>query len=798
MKTRLISLFLIAFSVAVFSHTAQAQTTRSQEIENAKAAYSEVRAALDEEQISNADVLKEQLRSLRDASRQRLTSIERELDGIRGQLEPLGPAPGENAPPESEELAAERAALNQEFVRLNSQRTRVNANIIEANDLLNRLSASQLQSLYSNLLNRGQSLIDGGLWANAYDSIGTITGRITQYFSGWSERKAQNGDQLFALFFIAGALLISILLFGPVDRWIISTFSNAIAKRRPTSARRVVVAGLKMIARTAPGLLGGFIIIETLRAQGVITEQGEPAVRTLWFALLVYLLISGFTRGLFSPANPRWRIASLEASRGQRVTNLVIAIVILFGLKLLLVDIIIAAGGATELITITRAIVAIVIGALLFLLCRTNLWRGGFIEETDANERPKSPDRSEFWRIIRRIGRVVSILIIVFAVTGYVTFADFIVSRFYYLAIFFTLAWFTRALLTESAFWLRNRLKDPDNSRTEAEEEHQTQNFKFWSGLLANVGLLIALIPALLVLFGLPAATVRDISAQALFGFDIGRVHIPSIANIAFGLLVFVLVMMVTKLVQRGFQRGVFAHSNIDDGIQNSLTTLMGYAGLVIAIFASVSTIGFDLSNLALIAGALSVGIGFGLQSIVNNFVSGLILLFERPIKAGDWIVTASGEGTVKRISVRSTEIITFDRSSIIVPNSELISSTVTNWTHKDKIGRIIIPIGVSYGANPEKVRDILLKCANDHPLIVRYPEAFVVWQGFGDSSLDFELRAFLADISTGLRVRSELRFAIFKALNENGIEIPFPQRDLHVKSWPEGVMLVTEQNSDA
>ncbi|MHA7872409.1 MAG: mechanosensitive ion channel family protein, partial [Hyphococcus sp.] len=253
-----------------------------------------------------------------------------------------------------------------------------------------------------------------------------------------------------------------------------------------------------------------------------------------------------------------------------------------------------------------------------------------------------------------------------------------------------------------------------------------------------------------------------------------------------FAALVFLLVLAVTRLIQRSIQAGPLKHSNIDIGVQNSLVTLFGYAGLLIAAFAGVSAIGFDLRNLALIAGALSVGIGFGLQSIVNNFVSGLILLFERPIKVGDWIVTASGEGIVKKISVRSTEIETWDRSSIIIPNSEMISSPVTNWTHKNKIGRITVPVGVSYNADPEKVKEILLQCANDHPSIVRYPPPFVVWKDFGASSLDFDLRGYLADISNGLSVRTELRFAIFSALKEAGIEIPFPQRDVHVKSLPD------------
>ncbi|MEL7029010.1 MAG: mechanosensitive ion channel domain-containing protein, partial [Pseudomonadota bacterium] len=187
-------------------------------------------------------------------------------------------------------------------------------------------------------------------------------------------------------------------------------------------------------------------------------------------------------------------------------------------------------------------------------------------------------------------------------------------------------------------------------------------------------------------------------------------------------------------------------------------------------------------SNLAIIAGALSVGIGFGLQSIVNNFVSGLILLFERPIKVGDWIVTNSGEGLVKRISVRSTEIETFDRSSIIVPNAELISAAVTNWTYKDKIGRVIVPVGVTYDADPAEVIEILEKVARDLPVVLDYPAPFVYFDEFGDSSLNFQLRAYIRDINSSLSARTQIRVGIFNALKEAGIEIPFPQRDLHVK----------------
>ena len=180
-------------------------------------------------------------------------------------------------------------------------------------------------------------------------------------------------------------------------------------------------------------------------------------------------------------------------------------------------------------------------------------------------------------------------------------------------------------------------------------------------------------------------------------------------------------------------------------------------------------------------ASALSVGIGFGLQNIVSNFVSGLILLVERPFKVGDWVVTGTTEGTVKRLSVRATEIETFRGQSIIVPNSEFINSSVGNWTHRNRIMRAEIPVSVAYESDPQQVMDILLELVRTQPPVLRNPEPHVEFLRFGDFSLDFELRFHLADLSNGLGVKNALRIAILKRFREEGIAIPFPQRNLNI-----------------
>jgi potassium efflux system protein len=199
-------------------------------------------------------------------------------------------------------------------------------------------------------------------------------------------------------------------------------------------------------------------------------------------------------------------------------------------------------------------------------------------------------------------------------------------------------------------------------------------------------------------------------------------------------------------------------------------------------VLVGVSYAGLDVTNLAIVAGALSVGIGFGLQSIVNNFVSGLILLIERPIKVGDWIVVGEHQGYVRRISVRSTEIETFDRASLILPNSELITGTVQNWTHRNSMGRVVVPVGVSYDCDPEHVVDVLKAAVARCESLLKFPQPFISFDNFGDSSLDFTVRAYIRDVNNSLSAKTEIRTAIAKAFQAEGIEIPFPQRDIHLR----------------
>lgn len=301
------------------------------------------------------------------------------------------------------------------------------------------------------------------------------------------------------------------------------------------------------------------------------------------------------------------------------------------------------------------------------------------------------------------------------------------------------------------------------------------------STLLGLAGIVLWVISTLW-LFGVAEPVGNALLAVLAERLTIGEFDI-SLGDVLAFFFALWLAVLASKLIRFLLEEDVLARIDLPRGVPGTLSMLVNYVVLTIGFIIAIAMAGIDLNRFALVAGALGVGIGFGLQNVVNNFVSGLILIFERPIHIGDTIEVGTLIGTVKRIGIRASVVRTFEGAEVIVPNGNLLAGELVNWTYSDRQRRIELPVGVSYGTDPQKVLDLLVEVAKKHPEILAYPAPMALFRGFGDSSLDFELRAWTAEFDNWFRVGSEVRVRIHQALKEAGIEIPFPQRDLHFRS---------------
>ena len=263
------------------------------------------------------------------------------------------------------------------------------------------------------------------------------------------------------------------------------------------------------------------------------------------------------------------------------------------------------------------------------------------------------------------------------------------------------------------------------------------------------------------------------------YSISLGGTNITLLGLIQIVLVIFIF-LTISKVLRRILQRRIMPRFSLAEGAQFVMLRLIHYVLVVIGMLVAINLVGIQMTSLAVIFGLLGVGIAFGLQNITSNFVSGIILLFERPVSVGDYVEVGKAMGRVQSINMRSTTVITRDNITLIVPNSDFISATVTNWSVGDPKIRIEVPVGVAYGSDTKLVSRLLLEVADRHPDVLRDPEADVLFREFADSSLNFTLRIWILNPIGRFKIISDLNYAIDDAFRDNGVTIPFPQRDVH------------------
>lgn len=718
-------------------------------------------------------------------------------DRILPQVEALEAALkrlGEPTEGESILIRSERTSLKSALAVAQDTLESSNQSLEEINRLISVIAELRRERFYKDIVSRRAPLFSGDELSSA---AGTFNSGVSVALtSGQNWFEAQRSEQRFIgnVALLALAFAVALFLIVLVRRWISGVVEGQIKNRGTDAPSALSFAALSWLARLAPTLIGGSILFEALDVIGLISATTSGFARSVWLGFVLVVAVDAAHTVLLrqTPTSPAL------FNRSEQPADLASRLLFFTAAFILALDGALTAGSSVfgqsqALASVQAGLISLLLAGALYLLAGQKGWLSGAAHQI---HRPGQRFWPKGFRYFRLSLKGLSFASALFALSGYTFLPHFLTTRAAWILIILVGALWVRGVLRESL----TAGEQVARSRRETEKEDDPLLIMFWIRLLIDFLIIAVTIPIILILFGSDWSDVLNVAIAGLSGFEIGNTRI-SFGQVGLALLVFAGLLTLTRLVQRTVDKTLLPNIRMDVGVRNSLTTLVGYVGLVIAFVTGVGLMGFDLSNLAIIAGALSVGIGFGLQSIVNNFVSGLILLFERPIKVGDWVVTSSGEGIVKRISVRSTEIETFDRSSIIVPNSELISNSVTNWTHKNKLGRISIAVGVSYDEDPDHILELLQAVPDKVDLVLSDPPPLILFTGFGDSSLDFEIRGFLADISTSLRAKSQLRAAIFKTFKEAGVDIPFPQRDLHIRSVSEDAASAwgksSEKNTD-
>ena len=496
--------------------------------------------------------------------------------------------------------------------------------------------------------------------------------------------------------------------------------------------------------------------------------------------------VAQVANGVLSPADGHWRLVRVSDHGARRLWLLILSMAIVNGADFFLGSISEVLGSPVVLTVVKSFVASIVIGLLLVATA--------FVKPVlHEGERPDT--RGHPWpRSIFVLLVLTGLGLILASLLGYVGMARFVATQ-----IVVTGA----IVVTMYIGFLSGRAVSATNAFAETGVGKRLEaRFGLGQVTLDQTGLAAGLaiyllvfvffMPLILMQWGFQFAEIESWAYRVFTEIRIGSITISLIGILA-GIVFFVLGLVVTRWFQKWVDGNVLARSQVDAGVRNSVRTAVGYSGVALAGLVGISAAGIDLSSLALVAGALSLGIGFGLQNIVSNFVSGLILLAERPFKVGDWVVAGTTEGFVRRISVRATEIETFQRQTVIVPNSVLINGQVGNWTHRNKLGRIEVAISVHAGNDPRRVREVLAEVVRAQQGLLRNPEPTVVFQTFSSSTLDFEIRAFLADILNGTSVKSELRTAILERLREEEIAIGAPAAaEVPVKITPEAAELLT------
>lgn len=686
-----------------------------------------------------------------------------QIETVKAQIAALGPAPTEDKP-DAPEIADRRKALNDQLAKLQAPgiaaveaRSRADGLIRQIDARVRARQASELLRLSPTPANpanwpAGWAVLNQGmktLWAEAGEAWNNPARRT----------ELKNNLPVIVLFLaIAGVLVLR----GPI-------FIERLSLRLQSGVSmrgRDIAAALVSLGQVIVPVGGMLLLVAAIKATGMTGIRSGALISALPQAAFYFFTARWIGAWLFRVEGIGTALCARPAEARFHVNMIALMMALEAFRRAFITEVRPPLSMAAQ--AVWAAPLVCILAIFLFRLGQLLRPRS----EDGAHVASAAEFRNRILAMIAMAVMAVSVVAPLLAVIGYVAAAN-------------ALIWPTVASLGLLGLivLLQRFATDIYLVVTQSGEEGREALLPVLIGFL----LTILAVPLFALIWGARVTDLAEAWTRFSEGVSIGETRLSPAVLVTF-VVIFVIGYMITRLAQGALKSAILPRTKLDKGVQNALTSGLGYVGIFLAALIAITGAGIDLSALGYVVGALSVGIGFGLQNIVQNFVSGIILLIERPISEGDMIEVNSQFGTVKRISVRSTWIETFDRTDVIVPNADLVSGVVTNLTRGNLTGRLIVPVGVAYGTDTRRVEAILLEIAEAQPLVMVDPAPNVFFVGFGADSLNFEIRAILSDVNFKLTVQSEILHEIAARFAAEGIEIPFAQRDLWIRN-PEALV---------
>ncbi len=759
---------LAAFALLLLAGAAQAQDHKLLNLDATRETLASIDSALKSPNLNEADLsrLRNQNDPIGNALQAAIAYLTPLLDASTKRLAELTPKTKEGekaAPPADDTAAAELAAERKRHDELDSRLRAARAMLLQVDDNSVRIVARRREIFANETFARASSVFDPQFWVSVASEVPGDARAMGAMLRDWASGVGRSVTVVQALVGV-GAVVVLALLVIPL-RWAARRVVDRDAHAKPTRLQKALAAVLTLITLGSLPMLGlwglsgalAFLNPSSHRLAGVFQAAFDGA------RLLIFMNALGWA--MLAPRAEVWRIIPVSDRAAKAIFKAAMTVTAVWAVERLIEP------AADAVFSFNLAVAARALGALVVALVATRTLRqlaAPFHADTSA--------QADTLASFRLLGWIATAILFIATATGYVAFAAFLINQAIFLAILGCLLFLIDAVIRQGT----ETLLKPDApvgarlvTMLGLRRNVLAQIVVLIQGLVRVIVLIIAA-AAVLEPWGVQSRDFVTTLRAAYFGFTVGGVTL-SLSSMIAALIIFVIAILATRLLQSWLSQRYLPNTRLDASVVNSISTIVGYVGVIVAAALAASQVGIDMQKLAIVAGALSVGIGFGLQTIANNFVSGLILLWERGIRVGDWIVVGNDQGFVRRINARATEIETFDRSTVIVPNANLVTGVVKNWVHNDRIGRLIIAVNVAFESDVEKAREILLAAAKDQEEVLKIPAPTVLFAEFGDWSFKLNLICFVEDIQAGDRVRSEINFDVLRRLREANISIPYP-----------------------